>query len=146
MHVQPLEQILWQSVAEPRVYALLVGIFAAVALLISTAGIYALFAFVVVRRTREIGIRLAIGATSRQILALVLRGGMRLTLVGAAIGIAAALALSRVMSGFLHGITPTDPETFAVVPALVGAAAAVATYIPARRAATIDPVVAVRGD
>jgi putative ABC transport system permease protein len=146
LRVQPLDQILWRSVAEPRVYALLVGIFAAVALVISSAGIYALFAFVVARRAREIGIRLAIGATSRQILALVLRGGMRLTLLGTAIGIAGALGLSRMLSGFLHGITPTEPVTFAAVLALVGTAAAVATFIPARRAAKIDPVVAVRCD
>ena len=146
LHLLPLDQILWRSVAEPRVYALLVGIFAAVALVISSAGIYALFAFVVVRRTREIGIRMAIGATSRQILALVLRGGMRLTIAGAVIGVVAALALSWVMAGFLHGITPTDPPTFAAVLALVAIAAAAATYIPARRAARIDPVVAVRTD
>ena len=146
LHLQPLEQILWQSVAEPRVYAMLVGTFAAIALVIASTGLYALFAFVVVRRTREIGIRLAIGATSRQILTLVLRGGLKLTLVGAALGIAGALALSRVMEGFLHGITPTDPPTFAAVLALVATAAAVATLIPARRAARIDPVVAVRSE
>ena len=89
---------------------------------------------------------MAIGATSRQILALVLRGGMRLTIAGAVIGVVAALALSWVMAGFLHGITPTDPPTFAAVLALVAIAAAAATYIPARRAARIDPVVAVRTD
>ena len=146
LHLQPLEQILWQSVAEPRVYAVLLGTFAAIALVIASTGLYALFAFVVVRRTREIGIRMAIGATSRQILALVLRGGMRLTVVGAAIGVAGALALSQVMAVFLHGITPTDLPTFAAVLALVAIAATVATYIPARRAARIDPVVAVRTD
>ena len=146
LHLQPLEQILWQSVAEPRVYAVLLGTFAAIALVIASTGLYALFAFVVVRRTREIGIRMAIGASSRQILALVMRGGMKLTLAGAVIGIAGALALSWVMTGFLHGITPTDPLTFAAVLALIAMAAAVATYVPARRAARIDPVVAVRTD
>jgi len=143
-NLQPMEQTLWQSVAEPRIYSLLLGIFAAVALVIASAGIYGLSAYAVVRRTREIGIRLAVGATARQILGLVLRQGMLLTLAGVGIGIAGALALTRVMSGLLHGISATDAATFAAMLALFAVVAFIATYIPARRASRIDPTVAFR--
>ncbi len=146
LNVQPLEQILRRSVAEPRVYALLLGIFAAIALVIACTGIYALGAYLVVRRTREIGIRLAIGATPRQILSLILRGNVAMTAVGVGIGLAGSLALSRVIAGVLHGVTPTDAPTFAVVLLIFTLVAAAASYIPARRAARIDPTVAVRTD
>ena len=145
-NVQPLEQILWRSVAEPRVYTLLLGSFAGVAFFIASAGIYAICAFVVARQTREIGIRLAIGAAPRQILAHVLRGGLGITLIGISLGIAGSLLFSRVMGGLLHGTTPTDVPTFATVVLLFVAVASLATYIPARRAARIDPAVAVRCD
>lgn len=145
-NVQPLEQILWRSVAEPRVYTLLLGAFAGVAFLIASAGIYAICAFVVARQTREIGIRLAIGASPRQILAHVLRGGLGITIIGISMGIAGSLLLSRVMIDFLHGTTATDAPTFATVVLLFVAVASLATYVPARRAAKIDPAVAVRCD
>jgi putative ABC transport system permease protein len=145
-NLQPLDQILWRSVAESRVYALLVGLFAAIAFVIAATGIYALCAFMVARRTPEIGIRLAIGATHGQILSLVLRGSLGLTLAGVGGGIAAALALSRVLTGILHGVAATDAPTIASVVLIFMAVAAIATYIPARRASRIDPTFAVRCD
>jgi putative ABC transport system permease protein len=144
LNVQSMEQILWRSVAAPRITMLLVGVFAAFALVIACAGIYGLGAYAVVRRTREIGIRLAVGATPRQILALVLRHGMIASLSGAAIGIAGSLAMTRVISGFVFGITPTDIPTFVGVVLLFSAVAFASTYIPARRASRIDPSVAFR--
>jgi putative ABC transport system permease protein len=143
-NLQPMDQILWESAAAPRIYMLLLGIFAAIALVIASAGIYGLSAYAVVRRTQEIGIRLALGATPGQILVLVLRHGMFLSLIGAGIGVAGALALTKVISGFLYGITATDAPTFLAVLLLFAAVAFLSTYIPARRAATIDPTVAFR--
>ena len=144
LNLQPMEQILWQSVAAPRIYMLLLGIFAAIALVIASAGIYGVSAYAVVRRTREIGIRLAVGATPGQIVALVLRHGMVLILIGVGIGVAGSLALTKVISGFLYGITATDAPTFLAVLVLFAAVAFLSTYVPARRAARIDPTVAFR--
>ena len=144
LHVETMDQVLWESVAAPRIYMLLLGIFAAIALVIASAGIYGVSAYAVVQRTREIGIRLAIGATSREILTLILRHGMLLMVVGAGIGVAGTLALTRVISGFLFGITVTDASTLVSVLLLFVAVALAATLIPARRAARIDPAVAFR--
>jgi hypothetical protein len=142
--IEPMESILWQSVAEPRVYTLLLGVFAAIALVIASAGIYGVAAYAVVRRTREIGIRLAVGAAPAQILTLVLRQGMLLTLLGVGIGVAGSLVAREVLAGFLFGVTATDAPTFLVVVLLFAAVAFVSTYIPARRAARIDPTLAFR--
>jgi predicted permease len=144
LRLQPLERVLWASAAEPRVYMLLLGLFAAIALVIACAGIYGLSAYAVVRRTREIGVRLAIGATPRQILSLLLGQGMALILVGSGIGVAGALALTRVMSGLLHGITATDGPTFLAVLILFAGVALLSTLLPARRATRIDPTIAFR--
>ena len=144
LNLQPMEQILWQSVAAPRIYTLLLGIFAAIALVIASAGIYGLSAYAVARRTREIGIRLAVGASSGQILTLIVRHGMGLILLGVGIGVAGSLALTKVIAEFLFGITPTDAPTFLAVLLLFAAVAFLSTYIPARRAARIDPTVAFR--
>jgi putative ABC transport system permease protein len=143
-NIHSLEEILWQSVAAPRIYVVLLGTFAVIALVIACAGIYGMSAYGVVRRTRELGIRLAIGATSGQILALVIRHGMLMTLIGASIGIAGSLALGRLISGFLFGITTTDAPTWLTVLLLFTVVAFVATYIPARRASKIDPTIAFR--
>jgi putative ABC transport system permease protein len=145
-NLQPMDQILRESAAAPRIYMLLLSIFAAIALVIASAGIYGLNAYAVVRRTREMGIRLALGATSGQILALVVRRGMLLSLIGVGAGVAGSLALSTVMSGFLYGITATDAPTFLAVLLLFVAVAFLSTYIPARRAAAIDPAVAFRDE
>ena len=141
-NLQPMDQVLWEAAAEPRIYMVLLGTFAAIALVIACGGIYGLSAYAVVRRRQELGIRLALGATQRQILALVVRRGMLLNLTGAAVGLAGALALARVISGFLFGIAPTDAPTFLAVPWLFAGVAFVATYLPARRAAAIDPSLA----
>lgn len=143
-NLQPMDRVLWESAAAPRVYMLLLGIFATIALVIASAGIYGLSAYAVVRRTQEMGIRLALGATSGQVLVLVLRHGMLLILIGVGIGVAGALVLTNVISGFLYGITATDVPTFLAVVLLFAAVAFFSTYIPARRAARIDPAVAFR--
>ena|SRR5205809_707057 len=125
-------------------YLVLLSSFAAIALVMATAGIYGLISYAVARRTHEMGIRVALGATVGQILALVLRRGMLLTLIGVGIGIAGSLLVTKVIAGLLYGITATDTSTFVVVALLFAAVAFVATYIPARRAAMIDPTAAFR--
>jgi predicted permease len=142
--LQPMDQILQESAAAPRMYMLLLGIFAAIALAIASAGIYGLSAYAVVRRTQEMGIRLALGATPWQILVMVLRHGMLLTLIGGGMGVAGTLALTKVIAEFLYGVTATDAATFAGVLVLFAAMAFLSTYIPARRAAAIDPTAALR--
>jgi hypothetical protein len=126
----------------PPVAMALLGTFAVIALIIATAGIYGLSTYAVVRRRQELGIRLALGATPGQILVLVIRHGMFLNLVGAALGLAAAMMLGKTVAGFLYGITATDAPTFLAVLLLFAAVALVATYLPARRAATIHPSLA----
>jgi putative ABC transport system permease protein len=142
--LQPMDQILQDSAAAPRMYMLLLGIFSAIALAIASAGIYGLSAYAVVRRTQEVGIRLALGATSGQILVLVLRRGMLLILLGGGMGVAGTLALRKIIARFLYGVTATDAPTFVGVLLLFVALAFLSTYIPARRAAAIDPTVALR--
>jgi putative ABC transport system permease protein len=146
LKVQLMEQALQAEVAEPRIYTLLLVVFAAIALVIATAGVYGSSAYAVVRRTREIGIRLAMGATPGQIRGLVLRSGMGPSVVGVVIGIAGALGLSRVVSGFLYGVTALDVSTFLTVSLLFVIIAFVAAVIPARRAARIEPTIALRYD
>ena len=144
LRLQPLEQVLHEEVAEPRVYALLVGLFATIALVIAAAGIYGLSAFAVVRRRREIGIRLAVGATPADILKLVLRHGMVLVVIGVAIGVGGSLALTKIIAGILYGVTPTDATTFVVTIVMFSGVAALATLIPAIRATRIDPTLVFR--
>jgi predicted permease len=143
-NMMPMTQFYAESIGTQRIYLLLLGIFAAIALVMATAGIYGVSAYAVARRTQEMGIRIALGATRAQILALVVRHSLVLTLLGVAIGIAGAIALKRIIAGFLFGITPTDVTTFVAMGALFVGVALVATLIPARRAASIDPAVAFR--
>jgi putative ABC transport system permease protein len=145
-NLQSMDQILQESAAAPRMYMLLLGFFAAIALVIASAGIYGLSAYAVVRRIQEMGIRLALGATSGQILVLVMRPGMLLILIGGGMGVAGTLALTKVISGFLYGVTATDAPTFLGVLLLFAALAFLSTYSAARRAATIDPTVALRNE
>jgi ABC-type antimicrobial peptide transport system permease subunit len=123
---------------------LLLSLFAGVALVLASVGIYGVMAYLVGQSTREIGIRMALGASQRAVLAMILRQGMAVALTGAAIGVAGALALSRVMRSLLFGIQGSDPLTFAAVSLLLGAIALVATLLPARRAARIDPMISLR--
>ncbi len=132
------------SLARPRFAMLLFSGFAALALALATIGIYGVMAYLVGQTTREIGIRMALGATDRAVLGLVLRQGLSVALAGAAIGLAGAFALQRLMASLLFGVQGADPLTFAAVALLLTGTALLATYIPARRAARIDPIVSLR--
>jgi len=139
-----LESYVAEDVAAPRFRTLLLGIFAAVALALALAGVYGVMAYMVSQRSTEIGLRMALGATPGSILQLVLGKGLRLALFGLAIGLAGSLALSRVLASMLFAVKATDPLTFIEVSALLLLAALVASYIPARRATKVDPLVAMR--
>jgi putative ABC transport system permease protein len=142
--IRPLEQHLDQAVAGPRFRTLLLGFFSAIALLLATAGIYAVVAFTVAQRTREIGIRIALGAQRETISGMVLRRGGLLALLGVGLGLAGAWSVTRFGESLLYDITPTDPATFVFVSVLLGGIAILASWIPARRAMRVDPVVALR--
>jgi putative ABC transport system permease protein len=144
LQVAALEETLTKAVAIPRFNMLLFGLFAGVALLLAAVGIYGLMAYLVVQRTHEIGIRLALGARSSDVLRLVISHGMRLAALGMAIGLAAALALTRLIKSWLVGVSATDPLTFAGIVGLLGAVALLACYLPARRATKVDPLTALR--
>ncbi len=144
VNVQTMSELVSSSVAAQHFTMLLMIIFAALALTLAAVGIYGVISYSVSRRTHEIGIRMALGAEKKDVLRLVVRQGLRLTLVGVAAGVAGALALSRFMSSVLFGVKPTDPLTFTVVSAILVAVALLATYVPARRAAKVDPMVALR--
>ena len=134
------------TVAQPRTNAVLVGLFAGVAVLLTGIGLYGLVAYNVSERTQEIGIRMADGAAAADVLALVMKQSTLLVVPGILLGLGGAAALSGYLEGMLFGLTPLDPRIFAVVPALVIVVLAVASYLPARRATKVDPVVALRGD
>jgi putative ABC transport system permease protein len=142
--VQTLGQVVSTSLAQPRLNTLLLGSFAALALLLAALGIYGVISYSVALRTREIGVRMALGAERADVLKLVVRHGMMLALAGGAIGLVGALLLTRLMSSLLYGIQPTDPPTFLAVLAMLAGVSLVASYIPARRATKVDPMVALR--
>jgi predicted permease len=142
--IRMMDEILAETVAQPRFHTLLLGLFGGLALVLSAVGIYGVMAYGVSQRTHEIGIRMALGAQKSNVLALVIGQGMRLAVIGVSIGILAALALTRVMRTLLYEITPTDPLTFIGVSVLLALIALLACWIPARRAAKVDPMVALR--
>ncbi|HKV62011.1 MAG TPA: ABC transporter permease [Candidatus Acidoferrum sp.] len=142
--VATMDQLLADSLSRSRFTMLLLGIFAAVALVLAAVGIYGLIAYSVTQRTQELGIRIALGAQRRDVLRLVLTQGTRLTLLGVAIGVLAALALSRLLATLLFGVSATDPLTFVGVAGLLAFVALLACFIPARRATRVDPIVALR--
>jgi hypothetical protein len=142
--VRPMAQLVSASIARPRLDAVLLGLFAAVAAALATVGLYGVMAYAVTQRTREIGIRMAIGAQHVQVMKLMLNRSLGLTLIGVILGLAAAAAMSRYLQGMLFGLAPLDPMTFLSVPAIFGFVALLATYLPARRAVKVDPVIALR--
>jgi putative ABC transport system permease protein len=142
--IKTMEQYLSESVARPRLYAILLGVFAGLALLLSAIGLYGLMAYTVSQRTHEIGIRMALGGQRRDIFKLVVGRGLLLALVGMSVGVAGALALTRMLTGLLFGVKPTDPVTFACVLSLLVLVSLLACYLPARRATKVDPLVALR--
>jgi putative ABC transport system permease protein len=142
--VETLDDYVGQSLAPPRFVALLVGIFGGIALLLAMVGIYGVVSYSAAQRTHEIGIRMALGAEKRDVLRMVLGQGIKLALIGVAIGIAGALALTRFLASILYGVKPGDPLTFAAVSLILIAVALLACYVPARRASKVDPMVALR--
>jgi len=142
--IQTLDEIVSESVASTRFVTLLVGAFAGVAMLLSLAGIYGVLSYSVTRRTGEIGVRLALGASRARVLRLIVGQGMRPVLVGVGLGLAGAWALSRLIESLLFGVTAADPLTYAAVAVALTAAAAMSCYLPARRALSVDPVTALR--
>ncbi len=143
-NVKTLEQYLSTSIAQQRFSVLLLGIFAAVAMALACVGIYGVLSYSVTQRRREIGVRMALGAARRDVLRLVVGHAMLLTLIGVAIGLGAAFALTRVMSTLLFGVSATDPMTFGLIALLLIAVALLAALVPARRATKVDPMVALR--
>ena len=130
--------------AERRLAAQLIAVFAAVALLLAAVGIYGVMSYAVAQRTQEIGIRMALGAGQESILQMVMRNGATLALAGVAIGLLAAFLLARLISSLLFQTSASDPPTFSIVPLLLLVVALLASYLPARRAARVDPMVALR--
>ena len=142
--VETVEQHLSNLRAEPRLYTLLLGVFAVIALLLASIGIYGVMSYSVTERTHEIGIRMALGAGQADVLGFVIKQGLTLTMIGLAIGVAVSLALTRLMESLLFGVSSTDPLTFVVISLLLAIVSIFATYLPARRATRVDPMIALR--
>jgi putative ABC transport system permease protein len=142
--MMPLRDVLTESVAQRRFSMLLLAAFALTALFLAGVGIYGVVGYSVSQRTQEIGVRLAIGAERRDVLALVVGGGMKLAMIGVAVGLAAALAMAQLITSMLFHVTPFDPASYAVTAGVLLAIAAIACYLPARRAMNVDPLVAIR--
>jgi ABC-type antimicrobial peptide transport system permease subunit len=142
--VRTMDDLVTEAAAGRRFQTLVLSAFAGIALFLSLIGLYALMAYSVKQRTPEIGIRMALGADRRSILQMILKQGVKLTIVGALIGLASGLAASRVVARFLFGVRPLDPPTLAATIVLLLLVALIACYLPARRAARVDPMVALR--
>jgi putative ABC transport system permease protein len=143
-YVMPMDDLASESLAPKRVVTLLLGVFAGLALLLATVGIYGVIAYSASQRTHEIGIRMALGAQKGDVLRLVIGQGLKLVLMGVALGILVALGLTRFLSSLLYGVKPTDPVAFTAVSLRLTAVALLSCYIPARRATKVDPMVALR--
>jgi putative ABC transport system permease protein len=139
-----MEELIGETVAQPRFRAELVGVFAMVAVVLAAVGVFGVIAFSVSQRMREFGIRSALGARAGDLLRMVVVGGLRITFIGLAIGLAGAAALTRSLGSLLFGVKPIDLETFLAALALPGAVALVACVVPALRATKVDPAVALR--
>jgi putative ABC transport system permease protein len=139
-----MEEIVARSISTQRLTMFLLSVFSALALILSAVGIYGVISYLTSQRTHEIGVRVALGASRQDVLRLVLGEGMRITLIGVAIGIAAAFGLTRLITTLIFGVGASDPLTFAAVAILLSGVALFACYIPARRAMRVDPMVALR--
>jgi putative ABC transport system permease protein len=144
--LRTMDDAVVESVAQPRFYMLLLTAFAAIALLLAALGIYGVISYTVSQRTRELGIRIALGATQDRVVRLVLGQGVGLTVSGIVIGLVGAFWLVHVLATLLYGVAATDSLTFASVAAVLLGVAAIASYLPARRAARVDPVIAMRAE
>jgi putative ABC transport system permease protein len=142
--VVPMTVVLSESVADRRFNMTLLLLFAALALVLAVIGIYGVISYLVAQRTREIGVRMALGAQRGHVIGMIVRQGLTLTLIGVALGVAASLAAVRALNRLLFGVSPTDPVTFVAVVVILGFVALAACFIPARRASRIDPMVALR--
>jgi putative ABC transport system permease protein len=141
-----MERVVADANAQPRFEMLLLGVFGAVALLLAAVGIYGVMNYSVSRRTREIGIRISLGASRADVLRMVVLQAMMQGLTGGAVGLAGAILLSKLMTKMLYGVQPTDPLTFGGVTIVLGLAALLATCVPARKASQIEPMVALRNE
>jgi ABC-type antimicrobial peptide transport system permease subunit len=139
-NVHTMDDVVANSLGTRRVSMQLFTVFACAALLLAALGIYGVMAYSVAQRTQEIGIRMALGAQKSDVLGLVIRQGMTLAVIGVVVGLAGALALTRVIGNLLYGVTATDPSTFLWIPILLAAVSFFACYLPARRAARLDPI------
>jgi predicted permease len=145
-NVATMNEIISNDMSRPRMYAVLLGILAGVAVLLAAAGIYGVMAYGVAQRTREIGIRMALGARRSEVLGLVLKQSAALTAIGITLGLAGAMLTTRYLQSLLFGLTPLDTETFAAAAGLFTAVATLAAYVPARRATKVDPLIALRAE
>jgi ABC-type antimicrobial peptide transport system permease subunit len=143
-NVRTMADVVSAAAGQPRFTTLVMSFFAGAAFLLAAIGLYGILGYAVEQRRREIGVRIALGAGKREIFRLIVGDGMRLALVGALLGVPAALGLTRLMGGVLSGVTSTDPLTYAAVVAMLAASAFTASYWPARRATRVDPLVALR--
>lgn len=142
--IRSMDEVVNESVAQPRFRAELVGTFAALALVLAAVGIFGVIAFSVSQRLREFGIRMALGATASDVLRLVVMGGLKITAAGIAIGLAGSAWLTQSIASLLYGVKPMDPVTFLAAPAVLAVVALIASAAPAWRAARVDPAVALR--
>ena len=141
-----MDQAVADATAQPRFEMLLLGLFGAVALILAAVGIYGVMNYAVSRRTREIGIRVSLGASRTDVMRMVLAQAAGQALTGTAVGIAGAVLLARFMAGIVYGVRPTDPSTFVGVTLLLGCAALIAAGVPARKAAGVEPMTALRSE
>jgi putative ABC transport system permease protein len=141
-----MSEVVSAASGQPRFTSLVMSFFAIIAFFLAALGLYGILAYSVEQRFREIGVRVALGADKREIFRLIIGNGMRLTLLGVAVGVPVTLALTRLMSGMLSGVTSADPLTYVAVVGMLLISALLASYFPARRATRIDPIVALRAE
>lgn len=144
--VRPMTEVVGAALSTPRFTSALLSMFALLALTLSAVGIYGVLSYVVTRRTREIGIRVAIGADRARVLRMVLTNGLTLALTGLGLGLVVSLPVARLMRGLLHGVTPADPLTFVAVALALAAVALTESMVPALRATRVDPVIALKSE